>query len=95
MLASEERTATSAHAHTELLASARPALVQLHAAFGTEMPAFSCAHPGHSRLSQNTWNLYGCSVTGQILMDTATAMKSSGLFAAGYEYVNRRVLAWV
>ena len=54
--------------------------------------ACSCAHPGHSRLSQNTWNLYGCSVTGQILMDTATAMKSSGLFAAGYEYVNRRVL---
>ena len=31
----------------------------------------------------NTWNLYGCEVTGQILMDTAMAMNSSGLLSAG------------
>jgi len=36
----------------------------------------------------NTWNLYGCSVTGQILMDTAQAMQDQGLHAAGYQYVN-------
>jgi alpha-galactosidase len=36
----------------------------------------------------NTWNRFGCSVTGQILMDTATAMNASGLSAAGYVYVN-------
>jgi len=36
----------------------------------------------------NTWNLYGCSVTAQILKDTALAMNKSGLQAAGYTYVN-------
>jgi alpha-galactosidase len=36
----------------------------------------------------NTWNKFGCSVTGQILMDTATAMNATGLREAGYEYVN-------
>ena len=36
----------------------------------------------------NTWNRFGCSVTGQILMNTATAMNASGLKAAGYVYVN-------
>ena len=36
----------------------------------------------------NTWNKFGCSVTGQILMDTAAAMNASGLRSAGYIYVN-------
>ena len=40
---------------------------------------------------RSTWNRFGCSVTGQILMDTAAAMNASGLFKAGYEYVNSDV----
>jgi len=36
----------------------------------------------------NTWNLYGCSVTGDILVNTAKAINSSGLQAAGYTFVN-------
>jgi len=36
----------------------------------------------------NTWNLYGCSVDADTLMKTAQAINSSGLQAAGYEYVN-------
>lgn len=39
-------------------------------------------------LGFNTWNKFGCSVTGQILMDTARAMVDSGLAATGYVYVN-------
>jgi hypothetical protein len=39
-------------------------------------------------LGFNTWNKFGCSVTGQILMDTARAMVDSGLAAKGYVYVN-------
>jgi len=36
----------------------------------------------------NTWNLYGCNVNADILMKTAKAINSSGLQAAGYNYVN-------
>ena len=35
-----------------------------------------------------TWNKFGCGVTGQILMDTAKAMVDNGLFTAGYIFVN-------
>jgi hypothetical protein len=34
----------------------------------------------------NSWNLYGCGVTGQILMDTASAMNSSGLLSVGVRF---------
>lgn len=36
----------------------------------------------------NTWNLYHCSVDATILTETATAMKETGLLAAGYDNVN-------
>jgi len=36
----------------------------------------------------NSWNHFGCSVTGDILMDTITTIANSPLKAAGYIYVN-------
>jgi len=36
----------------------------------------------------NTWNLYHCSVTGDILIETAKAMVATGLKDSGYNYVN-------
>ena len=36
----------------------------------------------------NTWDLYGCGVTAQILMDTAISMNASGLSKLGFIYVN-------
>ena len=36
----------------------------------------------------NTWNLYGCRVTADILVKTAQSIHSSGLQKAGYQYVN-------
>ena len=36
------------------------------------------------------WNLYHCSVTADILTETAAAMVKTGLKDAGYIYVNRR-----
>eukprot|EP01052_Picozoa_sp_SAG31_P009895 SAG31_NODE_530_length_14420_cov_4.259968_11_plen_381_part_00 len=36
----------------------------------------------------NTWNWFGCSVNASILTTTADLMVSTGLAAAGYEYVN-------
>jgi hypothetical protein len=38
------------------------------------------------------WNLYHCSVTADILTETATAMVDTGLKEAGYIYVNRCAL---
>ncbi len=39
-------------------------------------------------LGWNSWNYFHCSVDASILMDTAAAMHSTGLAAAGYKYVN-------
>ena len=39
------------------------------------------------------WNLYHCSVTADILTETAAAMVKTGLKDAGYIYVNRRAPA--
>lgn len=39
-------------------------------------------------MHSNSWNYYGCRVTGQILMDTAQAMHDRGLKDAGYVFVN-------
>ena len=36
----------------------------------------------------NTWNLYHCSVTGQLLKETTSAMKEKGLKDDGFIYVN-------
>jgi alpha-galactosidase len=36
----------------------------------------------------NTWNRYGCGINEALLRKTADAMVSTGLLAAGYEYLN-------
>lgn len=36
----------------------------------------------------NSWNKFGCDVSEQLLRETADAMVSSGMKAAGYQYVN-------
>ena len=37
----------------------------------------------------NTWNAFGCAgISAQVMMDTADAIVSSGLAAAGYRFVN-------
>ncbi|HKN36517.1 MAG TPA: glycoside hydrolase family 27 protein [Terriglobales bacterium] len=36
----------------------------------------------------NSWNKFGCDVSEQLIRETADAMVSSGMQAAGYQYVN-------
>ena len=36
----------------------------------------------------NSWNKFGCNVTEQLIRETADALVSSGMKAAGYQYVN-------
>jgi alpha-galactosidase len=36
----------------------------------------------------NSWNKFGCNVSEQLIRETADAIVSSGMKAAGYEYVN-------
>src|SRR4051812_33092695 len=36
----------------------------------------------------NDWNAFGCNVSEQLIKDTADYFVSSGLQAAGYQYVN-------
>ncbi|MET1072756.1 MAG: hypothetical protein ABWY11_08955 [Umezawaea sp.] len=38
-------------------------------------------------LGWNDWNAFGCAVTDPLIRETADAMVSSGMVAAGYEYV--------
>jgi alpha-galactosidase len=40
------------------------------------------------QLGWNTWNAFGCDVSDQLIRQTADAMVSSGMAAAGYQYVN-------
>ncbi|WP_410600669.1 NPCBM/NEW2 domain-containing protein [Amycolatopsis sp. lyj-90] len=36
----------------------------------------------------NSWNKFGCDITEQLIRETADAMVTSGMKAAGYQYVN-------
>jgi alpha-galactosidase len=36
----------------------------------------------------NSWNKFGCDVSEQLIRETADAMVTSGMLAAGYQYVN-------
>ncbi|MGC7101582.1 glycoside hydrolase family 27 protein [Amycolatopsis lurida] len=38
-------------------------------------------------LGWNSWNTFGCDINEQLIRDTADSMVSSGMAAAGYEYV--------
>lgn len=55
-----------------------------------QLPA---THPS-SKLAQtppmgwNSWNKFGCGVSEQLIRETADAMVSTGMKAAGYQYVN-------
>jgi len=40
------------------------------------------------QLGWNDWNSFGCNVTDNLIRQTADAMVSSGMAAAGYKYVN-------
>jgi alpha-galactosidase len=40
------------------------------------------------QLGWNSWNKFGCNVSEQMIRETADAMVSSGMKAAGYQYVN-------
>jgi alpha-galactosidase len=40
------------------------------------------------QLGWNSWNKFGCEVSEQMIRETADAMVSSGMQAAGYRYVN-------
>ena len=52
-----------------------------------------CVHGAEDVLARtppmgwNSWNKFGCNVSEQLIRDTADAMVSSGMQAAGYEYV--------
>jgi alpha-galactosidase len=60
--------------------------------------AFSATNPGAYALSNgiarlpilgyNTWNAYQCNIDEDLMLTTAKLMKSLGLQAAGYNYVN-------
>ncbi|MGK5739315.1 NPCBM/NEW2 domain-containing protein [Micromonospora sp. URMC 103] len=39
-------------------------------------------------LGWNSWNTFGCDINEKLIRDTADAIVSSGMAAAGYEYVN-------
>ncbi|HLL66361.1 MAG TPA: glycoside hydrolase family 27 protein [Micromonosporaceae bacterium] len=40
------------------------------------------------QMGWNDWNTFGCNVTESLVRQTADAMVSSGMAAAGYQYVN-------
>jgi len=63
----------------------------------TTLMALGLAHAGFAQQSQlaltppmgwNSWNHFGCKVSDSIIRAEADAMVSSGMKAAGYEYVN-------
>jgi alpha-galactosidase len=40
------------------------------------------------QMGWNSWNKFGCNVSEQMIRETADAMVSSGMKAAGYQYIN-------
>src|SRR5258708_17891068 len=56
--------------------------------------AQSAKNPASTPLAQtppmrwNSWNKFGCNVSESLIRETADAMVSSGMWAAGYRYVN-------
>jgi alpha-galactosidase len=40
------------------------------------------------QMGWNSWNKFGCNVSEQLIRETADAMVSSGMRAAGYQYIN-------
>jgi alpha-galactosidase len=55
------------------------------------IPLISCLDNGLARtpaMGWNSWNKFGCSINETLIKEVADAMVSTGLAAAGYEYVN-------
>src|SRR5512138_2150040 len=71
----------------------RAALVQLTAASALSALLAAAAPAGAEGLALtppmgwNSWNKFACNVSEQLIKDTADAMVSSGMQAAGYQYV--------
>lgn len=40
------------------------------------------------QMGWNSWNRFGCNINEKLIHDTITTIKNSGLFAAGYNYIN-------
>ncbi|MEO6083290.1 MAG: alpha-galactosidase, partial [Umezawaea sp.] len=67
-----------------LIASVAPVALSL-------VPSAQALDNGLGRTPQlgwNDWNSFGCNVTDSLVRQTADAMVSSGMAAAGYTYVN-------
>src|SRR5437773_9695643 len=70
-------------------------LAFLLAALCSLLTAASLAQSGVSKglaltppMGWNTWNKFGCNVSDELIREMADAMVSSGMKAAGYQYVN-------
>ncbi|MFI6027302.1 glycoside hydrolase family 27 protein [Amycolatopsis magusensis] len=64
------------------------ATLALLATASTTGAAAGAAEPAPTpALGWNSWNTFGCDINEQLIRDTADAMVSSGMAAAGYEYV--------
>src|SRR5690348_1625127 len=55
---------------------------------GTPAEALNNGLARTPQLGWNDWNSFGCSVSDTLIRQTADTMVSSGMAAAGYQYVN-------
>jgi alpha-galactosidase len=69
-------------------------LAQIVLTLGSSALAQSTSSNPSGQLAQtppmgwNSWNKFGCNVSEQLIRETAAAMVSTGMKAAGYQYVN-------
>src|SRR5215469_16819640 len=70
-------------------------LLAVVAGFAVAPPATADAAPGSYNglaltppMGFNDWNAYGCNVSASLIEQTALAMHTNGMQAAGYDYVN-------
>ncbi|MER6664036.1 NPCBM/NEW2 domain-containing protein [Amycolatopsis japonica] len=71
-------------AGTLVAACTLTALCVVPAAAAAESPPPVATPP----MGWNSWNKFGCDITEELIRETADAMVSSGMKAAGYQYVN-------
>src|SRR5579859_505488 len=63
-------------------------LMNAASAFGQGLSARQAQLSLTPPMGWNSWNKFGCNVSDQLIRETAEAMVSSGMKAAGYHYVN-------
>jgi alpha-galactosidase len=71
-----------------LAATLAAAAVPVVAAFAAPAQALENGLARTPQLGWNDWNSFGCTVSDSLIRQTADAMVSSGMAAAGYTYVN-------